>query len=141
MKDKVFLDTNILIYYNRSDCLDKKQISASIIKEHDCVISVQVINEICNVLTKKYPALEQEIELFLIDMIDICEVVQISSRLAFLSLKLYFKYKTSYYDSLILAAALESNCSILYSEDLQHGQVIENSLKIVNPFVCGCSFL
>ncbi|MDR1829683.1 MAG: PIN domain-containing protein [Candidatus Fibromonas sp.] len=135
MKDKVFLDTNILIYYNRSDCLDKKQISASIIKEHDCVISVQVINEICNVLTKKYPALEQEIELFLIDMIDICEVVQISSRLAFLSLKLHFKYKTSYYDSLILAAALESNCSILYSEDLQHGQVIENSLKIVNPFV------
>ena len=134
MKDKVFLDTNILIYYNRSDCLDKKQISAEIIKECDCVISVQVINEICNVLTKKYPTLEQEIELFLIDMIDICEVVQISARLAFLSLKLHFKYKTSYYDSLILAAALESNCSILYSEDLQHEQVIESSLKIINPF-------
>jgi predicted nucleic acid-binding protein len=104
-------------------------------KECDCVISIQVINEICNVLTKKYPTLQKDIELFLNDLIDICEVVQIYTKLALLSLKLHFKYKTSYYDSLIIASALESNCSTLYSEDLQHGQVIENSLKIINPFI------
>jgi len=135
MKDKVFLDTNLLIYYNRSDCPDEKQIAANIIKECNCVISVQVINEISSVLTKKYPTLEQDIKLFLNDLIDICEVVQISVKLAFSALKIHFKYKTSYYDSLILASALESGCSIVYSEDMQHGQVIENSLKIVNPFV------
>lgn len=44
------------------------------------------------------------------------------------------KYKFSYWDSLIIASALESNCSALYTEDLQHGQVIEKKLKILNPF-------
>ena len=44
------------------------------------------------------------------------------------------KYKYSYYDSLIIATALESKCKILYSEDMHHGQIIENSLKIINPF-------
>jgi len=135
MKGKVFLDTNILIYYHRLDCADKKEISANIIKDCDCVISVQVINELCSVLTKKYPTLEKDIELFLVDLIDICDVVQISSDLALSSLKIHFKYKTSYYDSLILAAALESGCSVLYSEDFQHGQIIENSLEIRNPFI------
>ena len=43
-------------------------------------------------------------------------------------------YRFSFYDSLIVAAAIESNCAILYSEDLQNGQVIENELTIKNPF-------
>jgi len=44
------------------------------------------------------------------------------------------RYKYNYWDSLIIASALQNNCSILYTEDLQDGQVIENALKIVNPF-------
>jgi predicted nucleic acid-binding protein len=50
---------------------------------------------------------------------------------------LYIKdyYRYSYYDSLIITSSLESGCSIVYSEDLQHGQIIENSLRIVNPFI------
>jgi len=135
MSDKVFLDTNILIYYNRADCPDKKHISTQIIKECDCVISAQVINETCNLLTKKYPTSAKDIELFLNDMIDICEVVQISAKLSFTALKLHFKYKFSYYDCLILAAALKKGCAIVYSEDMQNGQIVENKLKIVNPFI------
>lgn len=69
------------------------------------------------------------------DLVDVCDIVQVSVKLAFMALKLHFKYRTSYCDSLILAAALEADCQILYSEDMQHGQVIENTLKIVNPFV------
>ena len=45
------------------------------------------------------------------------------------------RYHYSYYDSLILASAVESRCTIIYSEDMQHGQVIEKELKIVNPFL------
>jgi len=45
------------------------------------------------------------------------------------------KYHFSFYDSLIIAAALESGCSTLYTEDMHNGQVIEDRLKIVNPFV------
>ncbi len=44
------------------------------------------------------------------------------------------KYRYSYYDSLVISAALYANCTVLYSEDMQHGQIIENKLKIVNPF-------
>jgi predicted nucleic acid-binding protein len=44
------------------------------------------------------------------------------------------KYRFSYWDSLILAAALESTCSFVYSEDLQDGQRIENRLTVINPF-------
>jgi predicted nucleic acid-binding protein len=45
------------------------------------------------------------------------------------------KYHFSFYDSLIIAASLECDCNILYSEDMHHGQIIENKLKIVNPFL------
>ncbi len=49
--------------------------------------------------------------------------------------KFIFKYQYSYYDSLIIAAALDSNCTILYSEDLKHNHIIENTLTILNPFI------
>jgi predicted nucleic acid-binding protein len=45
------------------------------------------------------------------------------------------KYDFQIFDAIIIAAALEADCNILYSEDMQNGQIIENTLKIVNPFV------
>ena len=48
---------------------------------------------------------------------------------------LIVKYDFQVFDGIIIAAALESNCDILYSEDMQDGQVIENTLTIVNPFI------
>ncbi len=48
--------------------------------------------------------------------------------------KIKMKYRFSYYDSLIVASALENDCSILYTEDMQNGQLIEDKLRIVNPF-------
>jgi predicted nucleic acid-binding protein len=50
------------------------------------------------------------------------------------AIEIKIKYKFSFWDSLIVASALENRCNILYTEDLQHGQVIETTLKIVNPF-------
>ena len=135
MPDKVFIDTNIFIYYQRTDDEKKQAIAKKLLENNNCVASTQVISEISNVLTKKYPTPEKDIELFLQDITEFCEIITASAYLIFKALKLHFKYKFSYYDSLIIAAALECNCSILYAEDMQHGQVIENTLKIVNPFV------
>jgi len=45
------------------------------------------------------------------------------------------RYQLSFYDSMIVAAALESNCEILYTEDMQHNQIINNTLTIINPFL------
>jgi len=134
MRDKVFLDTNIFIYYQRSDCPEKQNITKNLLANNDCVASTQVLNEISNILTKKYPKLENEIELLLRDITEYCIIVTISTKLIFKALKLHFRYKFSFFDSLMVVAALEANCSIFYSEDMQDGQVIENSLTIKNPF-------
>jgi predicted nucleic acid-binding protein len=135
MPDKVFIDTNIFIYYQRSDNPQKQSIAKNLLESNNCAASTQVLSEISNVLTKKYPTLEKEIELFLHDITEFCEVVTISKSLIFRALKLHFKYKFSFFDSLIIASALEANSNILYSEDMQHGQLIENTLEIVNPFI------
>jgi predicted nucleic acid-binding protein len=62
------------------------------------------------------------------------EVITVTKRLIFSAVKIHSKCKFSFFDSLIVAAALEENCDILYSEDMQDGQIIENTLKIVNSF-------
>jgi predicted nucleic acid-binding protein len=45
------------------------------------------------------------------------------------------EFKFSYWDSLMVSSALAANCKVFYTEDLQHGQLIENRLEVINPFV------
>jgi len=70
-----------------------------------------------NVLIKKFAIPIEEIE-----MIDV-------------ALRIQARFHFSYWDSLIVASALENGCKVLYTEDMQHGQIIEDSLTIVNPFI------
>ncbi len=65
------------------------------------------------------------------------QVKTISSQTVLQACNIALKNQLSYYDSLIVTAALEFNCTTLYSEDMQNGQIIEYKLKIVNPFVSG----
>ena len=62
------------------------------------------------------------------------EIITVQIETIELALKIAEKYRYSYYDSVIIAAALESSCTLLYSEDMQHLQVIEEQLQIINPF-------
>jgi predicted nucleic acid-binding protein len=57
----------------------------------------------------------------------------LSAETSLLALRIAQEYRFSWFDSLIVASALENNCSILVSEDLHHGQVIEKNLTIINP--------
>jgi len=139
MSDRYFLDTNVFVYcFDRSDHR-KQQIAEKwvgrALKDHLGVISSQVIQEFFNVATRKFaqPMKASESSAYLETVFSpLCEI--------FPSLSLYhralaLKEETgfSFYDTLIVAAALEANCRILYSEDLQAGQVVED-LKIQNPF-------
>jgi len=94
---------------------------------------VQVINEFYNVLLRKNIE-DNVIQKKIHSQLEICSASELSLKTVFRAWKLREKYKYSYWDSLILASALENSCSILYSEDMQHGQVIEDNLKIINPF-------
>jgi predicted nucleic acid-binding protein len=82
----------------------------------------------------KYKRTHQEIVNFLIDITRQTNITNISLLTVERCWSLKDIYKYSYWDSLILSAAIESNCNIFYSEDMQHGQVIEGTLTIQNPF-------
>ena len=134
-----FFDSNIFIYMFDERDLRKWQIARSLV--HDAlengsaVISFQVIQETLNVITRKlidpvnqYDAIE------LLDKM-LLPLWKVNPSPAFYKrgLDIKSRYQYSFYDSLIIAAALEAGCKTLYSEDLQHGQQIEQ-MTIKNPF-------
>ena len=134
MKDSIFLDTNIVIYTYSSNEPEKKNKAIEIVKQTKPFISTQVIKELANVLFKKFKIPWNDIDAT-IDELDYYFSIHINDANSIKKACLIAdKYKFSFYDSLIIAAALESGCSTLYSEDMQHGQIIEKTLTIKNPF-------
>ena len=131
----IFLDTNILIYVYSDTEKNKQNIARKLISDHKSYVSTQVLQELTNILTKKFNVSWIEVQNTLKEsrqnnllhintldtIIDACTIAK--------------KYKFSFYDCLIIAAAIQCNCKMLYSEDMQHGQIIESQIKIVNPFL------
>jgi predicted nucleic acid-binding protein len=131
---RVFLDTNIFVYMYDVFEPQKKEISLSLLDANDCVASTQVVNEINSVLTRKIKAPIQTVKQILEDVYRVSEVKNLNKATIFQALNLMEKYGYSYYDGLMLASALESGCEILFSEDMNDGQIIEDKLKIINPY-------
>ena len=135
MTNILFIDTNILVYAytNEKDGKTDKAIKfLESISLFESYISIQVINEFCNALIyNKVPS--SIINRYIIEINDSYNVLPINFNISKNGLLLKEKYKYKWYDSLLLATTLENNCNTFYSEDLQHNQIIENRLKIVNP--------
>ena len=134
MSDKIFFDTNVILY-SYSLITDYKSMRAKgLINETNSVISTQVLQEVCNILIKKFK-LEQNIILkTLTELNRNFKILINNSETINKAVDIHFRYHYSYYDSLIIASALKHECSVLYSEDLQHNQVIEKGLTKINPF-------
>jgi predicted nucleic acid-binding protein len=131
--DRVFLDNNILIYaYSRSD-LEKRQKSRRALLFYDSVISTQVISEFCNVCIKKLHYPVSEIRVALADILAACSLFHVDDETIQHALTIQERYGFSYFDSQILAAAIEAHCSSVFTEDLQDGQIVE-SVTIRNLF-------
>lgn len=127
-----FLDTNILVYFSIQKSAHSGR--AAEILEAGGEISVQVLNEFANVARSKMHMEWDEVS----EVVDfICSLLQVhpltvdTHRRA---LALAEHHLLHFYDATIIAAALEAGCSTLYSEDMQHGQLIAGRLRIVNPF-------
>ncbi len=130
----IFLDSNILIYcYSNSD-FNKQKIARSLATAGDGHISTQVLNETVNVLNKKYGVKWESLKDLVSDFESNFSVRTVSGKDIKFACEIAHKYGFSFYDSLIVSSALDCNCTILYSEDLQHDQIIENKMKILNPF-------
>ncbi|MGK7899088.1 MAG: PIN domain-containing protein [Xenococcus sp. (in: cyanobacteria)] len=134
MSDKVFLDTNILIYGYSQDEPDKQQCVIDCVQSGDVWISTQVLNETINVLRRKFSLEYSQIPAVVAELTEQLEIAIVSVTTVETALNLAERYQYSYFDSLIVASALQVGCQILYSEDLQDGQQIDNQLTIINPF-------
>jgi len=131
---RIFLDTNVFVYMYDASTPKKKEISLSLLDSNECITSTQAMNELCNVLTRKFKTPLSNVKQILHDIQQVTEVRLINTDTILYTLGIMEQYQYSYYDSLMLASALESNCTTLVSEDMQSGQLINNMLKILNPY-------
>lgn len=131
---KIAVDTNILLYLHEEP-VTLKSIRAKQIAAESPVISAQVISEYLNVLKRLLKVPKLRLIEHCIVLVDGCEISAINSDILLKAKELIIRYDFQMFDSIIVASALEANCNILYSEDLQHNQLIENKLTIVNPFI------
>ncbi len=140
MSDRSFLDTNILVYSFDLFAPEKARVANEILKQaqltRSAVISFQVVQEFFNVaLTKFTSALSlTEADHYLTTVLVPLLSVHSSPKLYSRALQLKSRHKFAWYDALIVAGALESSCTTLLTEDMQHGMRIDN-LRIENPFL------
>ena len=127
-----FLDTNIVIYANIDDRRTDRALAILADPFH---ISVQTLNEFTNVMRKKLKRDWSEIEIALADIMLRSVVVHaILPPTQLHAISIAKRYNFSIYDAQVIASALEAGCDTLFSEDMHSGMVIENRLKIINPF-------
>lgn len=138
MKDKCFLDTNLIVYTcDESEPLKQKENIEFLNQIHEKsqpVISTQTLGEFFNVAVRKLSLSKQDAMTETKRLASSFPVYEITVENVSHAMKISNEIQYSYWDSLILAMAIDTGCSILYSEDLNSGQEIEG-LKIVNPFM------
>jgi predicted nucleic acid-binding protein len=128
----VTLDTNVAIYAFSQD--EKAEAAREILAGADFV-SVQLLNEYANVAMRKrrltWPELEADIAVI---RGTVPSIRAISHNAHHEALRVAKRYQISFFDALMIAVALSGGARTLYSEDMQHGLVIDDTLRIVDPF-------
>jgi predicted nucleic acid-binding protein len=140
MNGRFFLDTNVFVYSFDRSVPAKARRAAQLIRRavatRKGIVSFQVAQEFFNVALRRFaePMTVAEAEQYLATVFRPLMAVHSSQALYGAALRLSGRYRLPWYDSLILAAAIEGQCGLVYSEDLQHGQRFDN-LQVQNPFL------
>ena len=134
-----FIDSNIWLYRfiinpRDTDAIPKQQIATTITNYPNILISTQVVNEVCSNLIRKAGFNNTQIQTLIEELGQGCEILPVSLETIKSAVVLHHQYLLSFWDSLIVANAILGDAKILYSEDMQDGLIIENTLQIVNPF-------
>lgn len=138
MNGNCFVDTNVLVYAHDRSAEEKHKRAARIVEElwesGRGVISTQVLQELCVALRKKTrpPLASGEIRAVLQDFAR-WRVIVNTAESALEALELELRYRINYWDALILSAAEQGGCEVLYSEDMSAGQHY-GSVLVLNPF-------
>jgi len=144
MTDKVFVDSNIWLYAltipRDGEDMSKRNKAVKCLRnladQKTIVVSIQVINEFHWNMLRKFKINDDSVaEIVKVNVESIAVITEIGYPVYRKAFNLRKKYSLSFWDSLIVASALESECEMLYTEDLQHGQVLESRLTLCNPFL------
>jgi len=135
MNESAFVDSNVWIYLLVQGQDDQKRSDArALIEGKRFFVSTQVIGEVCVGLLRKGAMAEHEVRGSISSFYRNHSVITIDQQTLLSASDLRTRYAFSFWDSLIVAAALQSGAQILYTEDMQHGLVVDERLQIVNPF-------
>lgn len=136
MVTRSFIDTNVLIYAEASDAPAKQQLALSLLKQlyesAQGVLSTQVLQEYCNVALKKLKLPTQHVRAQL-ELYAQFEIVQVSPAIIHAGLDLYQTRSIGFFDAIIMASAHAAGCAVVYSEDMNAGEVMAG-VQIINPF-------
>ena len=133
MANSAAADTNVLIYLHDKFDTRKRRIAENVLADAP-KISSQVISEYINVTRKLLDLPKPAILTQCAALLENCEIIPVYRTTLIAAAKLMEKHGFQIFDSIIVAAAMEANCSVLYSEDMQHGFTI-NNMTIINPFL------
>lgn len=142
--DKQFIDSNIWLYrllidptMEQEESEAKRQIAITLTQgtNKNLIVSTQVITETCAVLKRKTKISDDNLLELIQEFEEQCEVIPLTTAHIKHACQLRINYHFSYWDSLLMATALSGNASIFYSEDMQHNLLVDNQLRIINPFL------
>jgi predicted nucleic acid-binding protein len=133
MSGRAFIDSNVALYLLSADAA--KADRAETVIAAGGVISVQVLNEVTSVARRKLGMSWAETTEVLAGLRAICAVESLTIETHDTGRRLAERYGLSVYDAMIASAALLAGCDLLYSEDMQHGLLIDRLLRVCNPFI------
>ena len=130
---EAFIDASVLFYLLSNDARKADRVEQLLAERG--TISVQVLNEFAAVALRKTDVALRDVKVILDTVRAVCTVEPVTAATHDRGVEVCERYKFSFYDSLIIASALIVGSTVLYTEDLQHGQIIERQLRVANPFV------
>jgi predicted nucleic acid-binding protein len=133
---RLAVDSNVIAYLFSGDAAKADRAEALVVHGNPKpVISTQVMNEVALIMSRKMGLPWREINVILGDVEEFCEIVPLTLEVHKAARRIAEHYGFRFYDSCIIAFALLEDCEVLYSVDMQHGQVIFDRLTVVNPFL------
>jgi predicted nucleic acid-binding protein len=127
-----FIDSNVIVYFATADLGRSRRVAELLAGE--VFLSVQVLNEVASVCRRKFQLTWEEVAEVSYYLQEAATIVPVDLHTHNGALRLQSRYRLGWYDSVLLSAALQAGCTTFWSEDMQHGQLIEDQLTIRNPF-------
>lgn len=132
MEERALLDSGVILQLLSSDRAKRDRVEALLARRP--FVSVQTLNEVASVCREKARMPWEDIDAFLTSVRHFCPVAGLTERTHDTARRLAARYRLSIYDATIVATAMDAGATLVWSEDMHHGLVLEHSVSVINPF-------